>query len=137
MLDRMAGRRYIDDPGARPAWWTPYPLPPEMAALKPVPDSRFFSSDASGRIQGGLFALDGVHPTTAAYGLVAQEFVNIMQLAGVSFPGAQPGAAARIDFAELVARDTLLSAPPKSLTPDMRLIGWLDQTIDVIKRAIP
>jgi hypothetical protein len=37
------------------------------------------------RTPGGLFALDGVHPTTIAYGLVAQELINVMQVAGVQF----------------------------------------------------
>jgi hypothetical protein len=27
ILDRLAAQRYINDPQARPAWWTPYPLP--------------------------------------------------------------------------------------------------------------
>ena len=27
LLDRLASRRYILDPNARPAWWSPYPLP--------------------------------------------------------------------------------------------------------------
>ena len=41
LLDRFASRRYIKDPSARPSWWTPYQLPPEINALSPVPDSRF------------------------------------------------------------------------------------------------
>src|SRR5262249_41770642 len=28
LLDRLAQRRYLDDPNARPAWWSPYALPP-------------------------------------------------------------------------------------------------------------
>ena len=38
-----------------------------------------------GRAKGGLFSLDGVHPTTVAYGIVAQELITIMQSAGVTF----------------------------------------------------
>ena len=34
---------------------------------------RYFSSDHLGRYAGGLVALDGVHPTTIGYGLVAHE----------------------------------------------------------------
>ena len=74
LLDRLAHRRFIDDPTARPAWWTPYPLPPALQALRPVPDSRFLTADGEGgRASGGLFSLDGVHPTTVGYGLIAQE----------------------------------------------------------------
>jgi hypothetical protein len=79
LLDRLASRRYIDDPMARPDWWTKYELPSELHSLSPVPDSGFFTSDATGRVKGGLFSLDGIHPTTIAYGLVAQELINIMQ----------------------------------------------------------
>ncbi len=41
LLDRLAHRRYLQDRRAQPPWWTPYPLPPELSALRPVPDSRF------------------------------------------------------------------------------------------------
>jgi hypothetical protein len=66
--DRLATRRYINSPWARPAWWTPYPLPPQLLALNPVPNTRFFRSGPEGRSDGGLFSLDGVHPTTSASG---------------------------------------------------------------------
>ena len=56
----------------------PRPLPPELATLDPVPNTRFFRSTTQGRIDGGLFSLDGVHPTTSAYGIVAREVVRIM-----------------------------------------------------------
>lgn len=84
LLDRMASRRYIDDPNARPDWWTPYPLPAELKALQPPIDSRFLVGDGQGgRGAGGLFSLDGVHPTTVCYGILAQETINIMHRAGV------------------------------------------------------
>ena len=48
------------------------------------PDSRFLTGDGhGGRATGGLFSLDGVHPTTVAYGLIARELIDIMRLAGV------------------------------------------------------
>jgi hypothetical protein len=52
---------------------------------RPVPDTRFFCSDETGRTAGGIFALDGVHPTTIAYGILAQEFCNVMAKVGVVF----------------------------------------------------
>jgi len=64
LLDRLAACRYIEDPQAQPPWWRRYELPPELKALSPEPDSRFFTSGPEGRTQGGLFSLDGVHPTT-------------------------------------------------------------------------
>ena len=32
------------DPTGRPAWWTPYELPPQLRALNPKPDSQFFQA---------------------------------------------------------------------------------------------
>lgn len=142
ILDRLAARRYIDDPLARPKWWSKYELPAELAALSPPPDSRFLQSDPRGRTAGGLFSLDGVHPTTIGYGILAQEVINIMQQhAGVEFrlgddktPRTGP---VTVDFRRLVARDTLISDTPRSLTSDVRLIGWIDQTLDgVIGRTL-
>jgi hypothetical protein len=139
VLDRLAHRRYLTDPTAQPSWWTRYDLPPELAALDPVPDSRFFCAERSGRTQGGLFSLDGVHPTTIGYGLMAQEAINVMRRAGVVFRfpnGAVRPDPVRVDFRSLVRRDTLISDPPASLSSDMRLIGWLDERLDVFARLL-
>lgn len=128
LLDRAATRRYALDPQARPAWWTPYPLPAPIAALTPPVDSRFFRAGPSGRTCGGLFALDGVHPTTVGYGIVAQEFINVMAgPAGVAFPSASP----RIDFATLLQADSLLSTPPASIGEDLRGLGRLNRLMDL------
>jgi hypothetical protein len=139
LLDRLAQRRYIDDPLARPHWWEPYELPPELRLLRPVPDSLFFTSDANGRATGGLFSLDGVHPTTVAYGILAQELVNVMRLSGVDFR--QSDGMARpdpvtVDFARLIRRDTLINTPPANLTSGLGVLGWLDELADVFKRTL-
>ncbi|HEY0547586.1 MAG TPA: hypothetical protein VGC91_19555 [Pyrinomonadaceae bacterium] len=140
MLDRLASRRYIDDLAARPSWWSKYQLPPELMMLNPVPDSKFFVSDKSGRIAGGLFSLDGVHPTTVCYGLLAQEFINIMQRAGVRFylgdGKTVRSSPVKVDFTRLIKSDTLISDPPKSIKSDLKLLGWADEKIDFIRRML-
>jgi hypothetical protein len=140
LLDRLASRRYINDPTARPTWWTPYPLPPELAALTPVPDSRFFTGGPRGRLTGGLFALDGVHPTTIGYGLIAQQLADVMESAGVEFysPNGKKKRTppVHVDFARLVALDTLISHPPASLGSDLKLIGWFNEKLDFVKRIV-
>ncbi len=140
LLDRLAARRFIEDPNARPSWWTPYPLPPALNALRPVPDSRFITSDGNGgRASGGLFSLDGVHPTTIAYGLIAQEMVNIMRLAGVEFyhgGGALRTDPVTVDFNRLLLRDSLVRHPPQNISRSLSIIGWADETLDWIKRAV-
>jgi hypothetical protein len=139
VLDRLAHRRYVLDPTARPPWWTRYELPPELAALDPTPDSRFFVAGEDGRTAGGLFSLDGVHPTTIGYGLMAQEAINVMRLAGVRFrypDGTERPDPVRVDFRRLLQEDTLISDPPRSLSADLRLIGWLDEQLDVFSRLL-
>jgi len=135
-MDRLAARRYIEDPAARPEWWSPYKLPAEVEALSPVPNSRFFESGPKGRTDGGLFSLDGVHPTTIGYGVVAQELINVMQHAGVKFylgdGRTERTGPVRVDFRRLIELDTLISNPPRSLTSGMHLIGWIDRTLDGI-----
>ena len=139
LLDRLASRRYVTDPNARPAWWTPYPLPPALKALDPPPDSRFLTGDGhGGRATGGLFSLDGVHPTTVGYGLIAQEIVNVMAAAGVEFRhgnGATRAAPVTVDFEWLIRRDTLIRTPPQNLTSGLATMGWLDEAVDWVKRA--
>ncbi|MDR0212056.1 MAG: hypothetical protein LBJ33_23225 [Pseudomonas putida] len=141
MLDRLAARRYLSNILARPTWWTPYELPAALKALQPEPNSRFFASGPLGRQDGGLFSLDGVHPTTITYGLIAQEVINIMQRANVQFyhrDGVTPrNGPAQVDFQRLIQLDSLISRPPTSLSGDMKIIGWLDQTADVFSKFNP
>jgi hypothetical protein len=142
LLDSLASRRYVEDPAARPAWWKPYELPPELEALTPVPDTGFFRSGPDGRTDGGLFSLDGVHPTTIGYGVIAHELIKIMNdHAGVPF-FTQDGAvrapqSVGVDFGRGVASDSLLSRPPRALSSTLDLIGWLDETVDWVRRALP
>jgi hypothetical protein len=134
LLDRLAWKRYLTDPAARPAWWTPYPLPPELASLDPVPDTRFFASGPDRRrTAGGFFSLDGIHPTTIGYGVIAHEVIQIMNLAQVEFrtptgePKLGPGA---VDFSRVLASDTLINNPPSSLSGHLATLGWLDDKLD-------
>lgn len=139
-LDRLASRRYLTDPNARPPWWTPYPLPATLKALDPVLDSRFLTSDGKGgRALGGLFSLDGVHPTTVGYGIIAQEVINIMRLAGVPFHdrmGNERPDPVTVDMNRLILRDTLVRTPPQNITPNLEILRWADETLDWVRRAL-
>ncbi|MCA6562479.1 MAG: hypothetical protein ACK47D_03895 [Pseudanabaena sp.] len=135
LLDRLASRRYIEDPSARPSWWTPYPLPSALQGLSPVPTSQFFMSDPKGRTQGGLFSLDGIHPTTIGYGIVAQELIKIMQLAGVQFyqdDGKPRKGSIDINFERLIQLDTLISNPPRNVSSVFKLIEWFDRNFNLM-----
>ncbi|WP_147255248.1 hypothetical protein [Pseudonocardia hierapolitana] len=101
VLDGLAYRRFVTDAEAGEHHaWQPQRLPSDLADL----DTRFFRSDRTGRLQGGLFGLDGIHPTTCGYGIVADELVGVLAAAGVP--------AKHVDFAELPSEDTLNQRPP-------------------------
>ena len=125
LLDRLAYRRYLLDEEARPDWWTPYVLPAAYQELSPQPDSRFYVSDRFGRNQGGLFALDGVHPTTIGYGIIAKEVMHAMAEAGVAMANAEP------DFHKLLDKDTLISKPPMRISSVLRFVELADRSADL------
>ncbi|MGX1911858.1 hypothetical protein ACWIID_23775 [Streptomyces phaeochromogenes] len=140
LLDRLGSKRYIEDQQARPSWWTPYPLPPTLQALQPPPSTHFLAGDGERRTAGGLFSLDGVHPTTVGYGIIAQEVINVMRLAGVPFfspdgqtPRQDP---VLVDFERLVRRDTLINRPPGNLRSGLKILAWADETLDLLSRVL-
>jgi hypothetical protein len=140
VLDRLASRRYVNSPWARPAWWTPYELPAALRGLDPEPTTRFFRAGPDGRTEGGLFSLDGVHPTTIGYGVLAQEVIKVLQLAGVEFRdrnGDLRSGVVEVDFDRLLRADTLVSNPPTSVTSNLALLGWLDDTLDWVTKFLP
>lgn len=76
--------------------------------LDPVPSILTYSTSEFGkRVGGGLFSLDGVHPSTIGYGLVADMFLREMQEAGL--PNADP---ARLDWRQVILSDQLLNSAP-------------------------
>jgi hypothetical protein len=133
LLERLAYRRYresgLEVPGG------PYEFPPNwnvalQAAGLPELTSHYFTVRNNRRVRGGLFSLDGVHPTTMAYGLMAHEFIQVMRQVGVPFvelatgqPRADP---VQIDFARLLRLDTLVNTPPGPLDDVIGVAEWLD-----------
>ena len=94
----------------------------------------------SGRTDGGLFSLDGVHPTTTAYGILAQEVIRVMELAGVEFTdrhGQPRNGPVQVDFERLLRADTLIGAPPASVSNTLSLLGWLDDRLDLVNKFLP
>lgn len=69
----------------------------------------------TGRIaKGGLFSLDGLHPTTTGYGLMANVYRDTMKKAGVRFQ--KP-----IDWDQVLREDTLVTDPP-ALLAELKLV---------------
>jgi lysophospholipase L1-like esterase len=96
----LALRRYYERRG-RPD----HPL----LQLDPIPSILMYGVDQSGkRVQGGLISLDGVHPSTLGYGLVAEHFLEAMQRAAV--PGADPR---HVPWPAVIENDGLVTRPPR------------------------
>lgn len=125
VLDGLAYRRFLVDEEARPPWWQPYIQPEAYRELSPMPDTRFFESDRFGRRKGGLVALDGVHPATIGYGLVAREVMKVMEGAGVSMKACEP------DFRDLLKKDTLLANPPTQLSSVLNFVEFANRSVDL------
>ena len=63
----------ISDPStAERNQWEPVELPEPIVDL----DTQFFVSNQDGRVQSGLFGLDGIHPTVSGYGIVAADLLG-------------------------------------------------------------
>jgi hypothetical protein len=139
-LERLAFRRYTENPSVPPPPdWSPYELPRELVDLKV--DTRFLRSKKGRRVQGGLISLDGIHPSTLGYGVMAQELINVMQKeADVQFrwgDGTTPRhAPTQVDFGRLARLDTLIRALPQTLDDAWDLLVDGDQIVDAVKRAI-
>lgn len=138
-LERLAIRRYHEIPsGPPPPGWSPYELPDAYVDLDL--NTRFLRARQGQRISGGFFSLDGVHPTTVGYGLVAQEVIIVMQRAGVKFYHGD-GVTERVgqinvNFRRVVRRDSLIQRLPHTLDDIWEKLVDGDQIVDVFKRAL-
>lgn len=117
VLDSLAVRRNHGVPS--------YDLPDALKDLS----IRLFEIEPSGKIKnGGLISLDGVHPTTCGYAIVAQEFINIMKPHN---PGLRD-----IDFAEMRYWDTLVSGPPLTLDDIFGMLKTLEKWFHISRLYI-
>ncbi|HIK45087.1 MAG TPA: lipase [Leptolyngbyaceae cyanobacterium M65_K2018_010] len=111
ILDELAVKRNrsSDSPGLRLIEYYRRRGQPDhpLLKLKPVPSILRLDTNNAIRLQGGLFSLDCIHPTTIGYGIVAEEFLTVMKAAGIA--GADPS---KLNWPEVIAHDTLLQAPP-------------------------
>jgi hypothetical protein len=114
LLDHLAVRRNHGKPK--------YQLPKAIQDLS----IRFFEIEPGGEIKnGGLISLDGVHPTTCGYAIIAQEFINVMREQN---PGIHD-----IDFAKMRFWDTLVSRPPRTLDDMFGMLEVLEKWFHLSK----
>lgn len=73
----------------------------------------------SGKVhKGGIFSLDGIHPTTIGYGLIAHVYYETMQDNGIKFQ--KP-----LDWDYIISNDTLVTNPPYLLVGLKDLLRFL------------
>ncbi len=78
-----------------------------LTRLDPVPSTLLLETNDRNRINGGLFSLDCVHPSTIGYGIIAEAFLRKMDEVGVY--GAKPS---HLNWDQIIAQDTLQQSPP-------------------------
>ena len=81
---------------------------------------KVITKDSKPQARGGFFSLDGVHPTTCGYGVIAHHILDDLKSI---VPGADP---AKIPWAEIVKNDQLVSNPPPILDDIVSFLGVAD-----------
>jgi hypothetical protein len=84
-----------------------YQFPEFFRFQYPRVNTKYYHADQQGRLrQGGLFSLDGIHPSAIGQGLIAHEFLKVMQKVGVA--GCDPD---NLNWKQIFANDTLYNSP--------------------------
>jgi hypothetical protein len=102
----------------------PYKFPDYFEFVYPKVNTKYYHADMEGQLkQGGLFSLDGIHPTAIGHGIIAYEFLKVMKRAGMV-------ANTDLDWPTIFANDTLYTQP---ITVMHELYGYDDLAQHVIK----
>jgi hypothetical protein len=105
-----------------------YEFPDDFHFRYPPVNTKYYHADERGDLkQGGIFSLDGVHPSAIAQGLIAHEFLKTLRYAGVH-------PIADLNWTEIFASDTLYTSPITIMQEiyrkdwlAMRLIRFVEQ----------
>ncbi|KDM93332.1 hypothetical protein [Photobacterium galatheae] len=97
-LTSMAYKRNFKNP--------PYKFPDYFKENNITVNTLFYDVDKNGQVEkGGLFGLDGVHPSAIGQGLIAHEFLKVMRSNGLI--------ANDLNWDNIIKSDTLYSNPIK------------------------
>jgi hypothetical protein len=121
-LSKMALKRNSFNPD--------YKFPEFFEFAYPKVDTRYYGTTRKGEIMaGGIFSLDGVHPTAIGQGLIAYEFLKVMKIAG-SFQGDPENI---INWNAVFKSDELYTQPLKLISEiydNISLKKWLFEIIN-------
>lgn len=83
-----------------------YEYPDELQWLFPPINTKYYDANTSqGIVDGGIFSLDGIHPTVIGQGILAHEFLKVMKA-----HGAAPDSAA-LNWDRIIKNDQLRNNP--------------------------
>jgi hypothetical protein len=121
ILDQLAFKRNNGVPR--------YKFPPYFDFKYPTINTKYYHADRKKNLkQGGIFSLDGVHPTAIAHGLVAHEFLKVMQSANVL--NASPSG---LDWDSIFASDRLYQDPisiMQEVYQNSQLVEWVLRVVN-------
>lgn len=104
-----------------------YEYPEELQWLYPPINTKYYRADSNRNIvDGGIFSLDGIHPTVIGQGIIAHEFLKAMKENGAASSGAA------LNWKSIISDDELRSDPLPII--DSMVNKW--QAIDFIVNAI-
>lgn len=110
-----------------------YHFPEYFNYVYPRVDTKYYGTTRKGEIKsGGIFSLDGVHPTAIGQGIIAFEFLKTMKLAG-SYTGDPEK---DLNWDQIFKSDDLYSKPMAILSElydNTELIKWFMKIIELIK----
>jgi hypothetical protein len=88
-----------------------YKFPRYFDFIYPPVNTKYYHANVNGKLtQGGLVSLDGIHPTAIGHGIIAYEFLKVMQEAGVVNNHGNV-IDSELDWAKIFADDLLYTKP--------------------------
>ncbi len=119
-LKEMAWKRNRGEPT--------YEYPDYFRFLYPPLDTKYYHVNRAGEIKkGGIFSLDGIHPTVIGQGLIAWEFLKKIKETGVA------GSESKIDWDFVFKSDTLWNQPIKIMEEIYENDKLLQMIVDMIR----
>lgn len=104
-----------------------YKYPDELQWLFPPINTKYYNTTPKGEIvDGGIFSLDGIHPTVIGQGIIAWEFLKAMVANGSAPSGAD------LNWADIIKQDKLRQEPLAIFSSIVN--KW--QAIDFIMNAL-
>ncbi|APE04798.1 hypothetical protein BM528_02615 [Alteromonas sp. RW2A1] len=121
-LTDMAWKRNFGEPS--------YPFPEALQFIYPPIDTKYYDTSPDGDIaSGGIFSLDGVHPTAIGQGIIAEEFLKAVK-------EARPEENVKsLDWQKIIASDSLRAKPitlMRELYEHDKLVKFICSVGDII-----